>query len=436
MDTFPLGLSLKSCRNAAIVFAAALTLSAGALHAADEAEPAFTHTHRFGYKLESAFAEHFSGTTEEAFAAFRAELESAAGKLPPGIKLELRPDKRRLFVEFGNENGEALRGSNIAGFLQKSGWWIAPPDPNEARRAAMQAQASQRENAQAWVQAIMQLDDDARRTKALEEIKSALAASDANQQATAIAAFRMGSSVEFDKAAFRPLIEPLLKSPNETVRAGAVGALLALPPHEGDLDRALALVDDPAPEVREALAFVLFSLGKGDLMGRAGEAVLKLLATPNARERLGIVRSLWGAKFSPALEQRLAELAYDSDRDVAYYSVYSALSTQQNKGQKCIDVLIERLGHPDGYNVGGRAMWGMGYGVEPDQRARVADAALKAVQLRADLRQDALRCLKAYGRAEQVRELQAVANKAGVNANLKKEISQVIAEIAPRADLP
>jgi HEAT repeat protein len=182
------------------------------------------------------------------------------------------------------------------------------------------------------------------------------------------------------------------------------------------------------------LAGQLFWLTKGDLTSRAGEAVLKLLDAPDPRERLEIVRYLWGANFSPALEERLAKLAYDPDRDVSYYTVYSALSTQRNKGRRCVDVLIERLGNEDWYNVGGRAIWGLGYGVEPDQQARVADAALKVFQSRTDgyLRQQSLRSLSTYGRAEQVPALQEIASKPGISAELQTEIGRAISAMRQR----
>jgi hypothetical protein len=134
------------------------------------------------------------------------------------------------------------------------------------------------------------------------------------------------------------------------------------------------------------------------------------------------------------LEARLAELARAPEDVRANGVVYYALSTQQNKGKDCIDILIRDLSDEDSYNVGGRAMWGMGYGVLPDQQSRVADAALKVFQARTDgyLRKQSLRALTNYGRAEQVEALQAVAQKPGVIAELQTEIGRTIASIRAR----
>lgn len=44
---------------------------------------------------------------------------------------------------------------------------------------------------------------------------------------------------------------------------------------------------------------------------------------------------------------RVTAMARDSDEELAYYAVYSCLSTQNNKDPDCVDLLIERLGAED-----------------------------------------------------------------------------------------
>lgn len=89
------------------------------------------------------------------------------------------------------------------------------------------------------------------------------------------------------------------------------------------------------------------------------------------------------------------------DEHLAYYAVYSCLSTQRNKGPACVDLLIERLSHPESNNLGGRAAWGLAYGVQTGLglETKIADTALNIWRNRSDanLRKQALTCLNLYG---------------------------------------
>lgn len=89
-------------------------------------EPSWTRTIRDSFRLEKLFAAHFGGSVEEAVAGLDKELSAAGIELPPSVKLELRPDKSVLMVEFANDAPEKVRRNieqRMPRFLADSGWW-------------------------------------------------------------------------------------------------------------------------------------------------------------------------------------------------------------------------------------------------------------------------------------------------------------------------
>lgn len=402
----------------------ALALSLGTVAAEEQS---FTRTFRDTYRLQPAFAEHFAGTADEALTTLRFELAAAGVEIPEGTKIEVGAGKQTLTLEHDGRRGSSER-AKLADHLAKAGWWKRP-----ARETAVATQRAAEEQSKPWIDAILQMDDSARRAKALDEVKAALAATEAAKIQIALAAYtRVAFTVDFDKAPFRPLIVPLLKHADPTIRAGALDALLSLPPDDGDLPLVISLSDDPA--LKQSISLALFRLSKGDLTGPAAGPILKLLETKNRGDYRDVVRGIWGARMSPALEQRIAQVARGRDEDLAYDSIYYALSTQKNKGADCVEVLIKALDHPDSTNVGGRASWGLGYGVEPAQQPAAANAMVKVLEHRADgyMRQNAARSLSQYGRAEHLPALEALAAKPGASEERKKQIGEVIASIQQR----
>ena len=291
-------------------------------------------------------------------------------------------------------------------------------------------------DAKAWIADAFQLDDKAKREAAIERIRAAMTSGDADEARTGVTAFVQLGPIEFDKASFRPAVRALLGSADAPTRAAAASAITLAGADAEDIERILALADDPAPEVRRNLSWIIAQLHKNDLTGKGGDAVLKLLAGEERGQLREALRGIWGAKFSPALEARVIELSQklEDTNGVAYDAMYYALSTQANKSEASVKRLIELLAHQDTGNVAGRCAWGLQQGVERAQFALLADAMVKVIEARSDgyLRNNALRCLRAYGNAAQAPALKAVLAKPDVTGDLRKTLEETLAALEAR----
>jgi hypothetical protein len=164
---------------------------------------------------------------------------------------------------------------------------------------------------------------------------------------------------------------------------------------------------------------------------------LKLLNDPEPEIQQNIIHSLWGAKFSPKIEARVIELSRDekvsafSTNGIAYAALYYALSTQPIKSEASVKRLIEFLAAHDTVNVGGRAAWGLGYGVAKEQHAMIADAALKVVAARSQghLSNESMELLTKYASAEHVDGIRTLLAKPGVDGDLRKGLEEILGKL-------
>jgi hypothetical protein len=295
----------------------------------------------------------------------------------------------------------------------------------------------------AWKDAAMQMDDAARKQQALDEILTALSSSNDEEIFAALSGYGSVSQVEFDRSAFRPAIVALLEHADPMIRRTALGFIAALPPDEGDLARVTAMARDSDEGVRKGVVASLFWLTKRDLSGEAGDTVLGILNLAKTPSR-SLIDTMWGARMTPELERKLVEFArapsQPNDEELAYYAVYSCLSTQNNKGPDCVDLLIERLGAEDSYNVGARAAWGLAYGVQPGLglEKKIADAALKVWRNRSNpyLRQELMKSIRQYGDATHADELEEIAAAPAIGEEQRKLLSQVATELRQRPGSP
>ena len=295
----------------------------------------------------------------------------------------------------------------------------------------------------AWKDAAMQMDDAGRKQQALDEILVALSSADDEEVFAALTGYGSVSQVEFDRSAFRPAIVKLLDHADPMIRRTALGFIAALPPDEGDLARVTAMARDSDEGVRKGVVASLFWLTKGDLTGEAGDTVLGILNLAKAPGR-SLIDTMWGAKMTPELERKLVEFArapgQPDDEQLAYYAVYSCLSTQNNKGPDCVDLLIERLAAEDSYNVGGRAAWGLAYGVQPGLglEKKIADAAVKVWRNRSSpyLRQELMKSIRQYGDASHAAALEEIASAPAIGEEQRKLLSEVAAELRQRPEAP
>jgi hypothetical protein len=383
------------------------------------------------YRLEPEFTIAFPGSAEEAAAGVR---KAAFTQDDPGAAVLLRVDDDVRLLEGHFEGTNSFQNqARVASVLAGSRSWKpkgreVPADPrfDPIKKAAI-------EKAKSWQHALLQLGNKAARETALEEMAAALATNDPVAQVAAMDGLTSAHEVDFDRGRFRPLVLALLTDPVPQVRAGAVAALLAVEPQPEDLGRVLPMVDDPTADVRRMLPFAIQRLAKGDLTGVAAEPIMRLIDRAPAEEMRNFLSSLWGSKYSPELAEKLVALP-TTKRGVSEYDVmYYSLSTQQNKGEKTVDVLISCLSDADQGNVGGRALWGLGYGVNPDQQPRVADAVLEFFTARTGRRDECLRILAQYGGATHAAALVAFGQREGVSAELRKQIEGATTAIQQRA---
>ncbi|MBL8852203.1 MAG: hypothetical protein JNG89_21200, partial [Planctomycetaceae bacterium] len=301
----------------------------------------------------------------------------------------------------------------------------APPvDLNEVRAAV-----------KPWLDEAFQIDDAARRDAAIEQVRSALASQDVSEQRKGLVAFTAMAEIQFDKAACHDLIVPLLSSAVADVRALAAQSLVISGIRDGDLERLNTLAGDSNSHAREQAAFPIVTAVQRDLTGApAKDAILKLLNDSEESVRTETIHSLWGAKLSPEIEARIIEISRKQSQfsdGEPYQALYYALSTQANKSEASVKRLIEYLAHTDTLNVAGRAAWGLGAGVAPEQRSLVADAMLKVLSARSTghLSNEALARLKQYAGAEQREGIRTLLEKPGIDTKLRTELEAIAASL-------
>lgn len=297
--------------------------------------------------------------------------------------------------------------------------------PRPAKPAMPPAPAPPPELVDRLIKDAMQIDDDALRLTALEDVRAAISSSDPAQIRAGLTAFLRLQELDFDKASYHDAILRHTGSEDPSIRHTAFPALLAsgLQPGDDALIRTAARAG-----LGEGGSHLLFLMEKGDLTGESGAIVRDLLRRDDipARETL---RGIWGGRFSPELEAEI--IALSREPATHHDAIYYALSTQNNKSAASVGRLIEELSDPDSHNNGGRAAWGLGYGVAPADHPRVADAALKIVSTRSSgyLHQQAWQLVKKYTGPAQLPALKALSAKPNLPAEQREWIDASIAAL-------
>jgi beta-lactamase regulating signal transducer with metallopeptidase domain len=370
------------------------------------------------------------------------EVKLALGQSPESL---LRPLAVR---ELSSHGGGALTGADLFGagnlanlsgqIVVAQGVGVLKQTSAVAAKPAEEATRNPADDAKKWVEDAFQLDDAARRTAAIERIRTAMQSANMEEAREGIKAFVRLGPIEFDKASFRPTVRTLLGSSDAATRAAAASAFTMTGADPEDLERILALADDSAPEVRDPLTWIIVRLTKGDLTGKpASDAILKLMNNL-PRDSRSVAHAIWGVKFSPEIEARVLEFCRDipaaGNSIVGYNFFYGALSTQANKSEASCKRLIELLAHQDTTNIAGRSAWGLQQGVAREQFPLVADAMVKVIEARSDgyLRDNALRCLRTYGDARNAPALRTLLAKPGVTGEMRKVLEETAESLEKR----
>jgi hypothetical protein len=245
-----------------------------------------------------------------------------------------------------------------------------------------------------------------RKERALASIREALTSGDGVREWAALMTLASIGDVEYDKAAFRPLVLPLARDAEGGVLVSAFYALQNTERTDGDLALLHAAWDTRrSPDLERSMSHLLFLFGGGRIGGRSEDIVLDLLG--DERTQHEGLRGIWGAAVGERLAARLIELSGSTDHELRHDAIYFGLSTLQDKSEPVLDVLIAKLTDPD-HNNSGRALWGLGHGVPEEQQARVAAALADLYRARSDpgTRRDCRRLVERYGGAEMAAALE------------------------------
>jgi hypothetical protein len=243
-----------------------------------------------------------------------------------------------------------------------------------------------------------------RRDATVAELKAALQGADAAGSLAALNALQQLGDVEYDKAAFRPLVLPFVEKGEDAALVAAAYALYNTERRPEDLKLVQDAWSRRSPALDRSMSHLLFLFADGVIDGRSEEIVLELLGSEQPVVRREVLRGLWGAHVTDKLADRVIELADDADS--RHDAVYFALSTFKPKNAAVVDKLIETLSDPD-WNNWDRALWGLGYGVPRELQPKVAAALADMYVARSDpkVRETCRELIRQYAGDEAVRKL-------------------------------
>jgi hypothetical protein len=200
----------------------------------------------------------------------------------------------------------------------------------------------------------------------------------------------------------RPLLLPLLDSPEAQTRSLAAQALKAVGAKPEDLPRVLALADDPA--VRTTLPGLLRQAAGDSPPAQVREIVLRLLGDPSQTVVKWTLASWSGADLGPAFLAKVVELV--GRRDVRR-SAITYLGRLDEKPDSVVEALLDPALIED-QRGGSEVLRVLRRGVAPRQHARIAQFFLRLLQLRdsAHVQAKCLEMLEQYGRRADVEVLE------------------------------
>jgi len=164
--------------------------------------------------------------------------------------------------------------------------------------------------------------------------------------------------------------------------------------------------------------------------------IMELLAHKNYRVRKEVMRGLWGARLTMAIQDRYVELYREAEAkgQRTHDIVYFGLSTVANKTEPVVRALVDVLGDNDPNNWS-RALWGLGHGVAGKGRGIAADGLLALFEARDDvhLQGRCLRLLGMYGEERHLEPLEkALENEDMMADSVRSAVKSAIASIRGR----
>jgi hypothetical protein len=157
----------------------------------------------------------------------------------------------------------------------------------------------------------------------------------------------------------------------------------------------------------------------------------------------GVLRPLWGAKFSPEIEAKVLEWSHLDESDGimhtsgrGYNVFYYALSVQANKSAASVKRILNLAHNPDVTNIGGRCLWGL-RGTVP-AKADQAMAAASVIKLLEGRSSDyqwrmGLGVLTDYATREELPGLEALAARPALPPEHKEKLNSIIAGVKQKS---
>lgn len=313
----------------------------------------------------------------------------------------------------------------------EEGAQISQRSDREEREAAMQATQAAYQAAKPWIDDLMQIQDPAKRDAAVAELRAALRSDDAVRRHAALIAFVQTRESNYERGSFRELVLPLCSSETGAAQVRAFYALASAGKRAGDERLLLEALGEPSAPLRASGTQLLMLYFDQRLEGEAGEAALKLLDGQGESWAREVLPGLWGATASPALQQRLLELA--AKPDTHHDAIYFGLSTLQNKSRAVVELLLDACAGSD-HEDAWRSMWGLGQGVETSEQPLVAERMLRLYEARNDARTRS-KCIELvgrYGTSEQLPALRELAANEMLSDGQRAEAQRAIDAIGAR----
>lgn len=295
----------------------------------------------------------------------------------------------------------------------------------DKQAAQMKAQQHAYNRIKPLIDDALQLDDESKRLAAIEEFRKAITSSDPDEVLAGLSGLSAVHDLAFDRGPFREALKAHLQSDNEAIRRSAWYGMIQCGLREEDITLLREVARTKG--CGDATSHLLFVAEKGDLTGESGTIVRDLVRSDSAEVRRRAMNGIWGAKLSPELEEEI--IALSRQKEYEHDAIYFSLSTQANKSLNTVNRLIEALAHPDSYNTGGRAAWGLQQGVSKELAPRVADAAVKVVSTRASgyMWEQCWTLLRRYAGPENLDQLREIAAKPGLQGEKKTQLDAMIA---------
>jgi hypothetical protein len=237
------------------------------------------------------------------------------------------------------------------------------------------------------------------------------------------------AGLTWDRASLRPLVLSRLSTAKGHSHVSGLHALLNTEPKPEDLALLLEALRSPSPELKERGSHLVRVFAKGEIVGPAADAVLRLLDEKDPRVLREVFREIWGARVSPEVEARLLEIARSAKGELYHDIVYFALSTLRFKSKAVVEELARAAEQSDP----GRAIWGLSHGVAPEAAEPAADLLIAVFEMHPPHRQEALEGLRDYGTAAHADRLEAIRDSPGLDPGLRGPVDQAIRQIRRRA---